>query len=94
MYQFGWSVGHPTYLEDFLSVQTPEFGASFKVAESLKCWSRSCVAVLAPSSGKTNVGYPTEAWRGYTVTIFRETRMSRVPVSRIWERFWAVILVS
>ena len=41
--QFGWSVGHPTYMENmerFLFVRTPDFGASFEVAESLKRGSR------------------------------------------------------
>jgi len=59
---FGWSVGHHTDMEVFWSsAHTPDFGASFEVAESFNYWSCSCVAVLAPSSGKANVGYPIEA---------------------------------
>jgi len=43
MREFGWSVAYPTYMENmerFLFVRTPDFGASFEVAESLKRGSR------------------------------------------------------
>ena len=43
----------------------------------------SCVAMLARTSGKANVGYPTEALcLGEHCIIFRVERISRVPVSQ------------
>jgi hypothetical protein len=49
-WQFCRSVRHPTYVEDFPSAN-PDFWASLEF---------SCVAMLARTSGKVNVGYGHE----------------------------------
>jgi hypothetical protein len=86
-----WMVRRASYiLGRFLVRTNAEFGPRLKQGNRLACWSHvSCVAMLARSSGKANVGYPTEAfvW-GQDCIIIGIARISRVPVSRIWEGFW------
>jgi hypothetical protein len=67
MRQFGWSVGHPTYIrapyidEEVLFVRTSDFGAaSFEVSgiafSAITVRESPCLRAAV-----TNVGYPTEA---------------------------------
>jgi len=37
MRQAGWSVGHPTYIKDFV-LRTSDFRVSREMTELLKCW--------------------------------------------------------
>jgi hypothetical protein len=62
MRQFGWSVGRPTNMEGFCSCERLISRASFEVSGiALGVGHVSCIAMLARSSGKANVGHPTEA---------------------------------
>ena len=57
---FCWSVGHLTYAERLLLVRTPHFGTSLKWRNRFSVGHVSCVAMLARTSGRANVGHPTE----------------------------------
>jgi hypothetical protein len=61
MRRLEWSVGHPTYRERAFFVRTPDLGLSFEVDGIAQASAIFCVAMLARSGNKANVGCPTEA---------------------------------